>query len=149
MINMKLIFVSVLEWWKFNYRSKRSVAIWGFVRMNTSYLEIYGQPYSMQPCLLSYVTNFYHTVRGFSRDSLAMINLLSGRSRCDSSNGKESVAMQETWLWSLGWEDPLEEGMSAHSSILTWRIPWTVIGHGVAKSRTRLSDVHSQGTSHL
>ena len=33
--------------------------------------------------------------------------------------------MQETWIQSLGWEDPLEKGMAAHSSILTWRIPWT------------------------
>ena len=34
-------------------------------------------------------------------------------------------AMQETWVWSLGWEDPLEEGMAALSSTLAWRIPWT------------------------
>ena len=32
--------------------------------------------------------------------------------------------MQETWVQSLGWEDPLDEGMAAHSSILAWRIPW-------------------------
>ena len=32
-------------------------------------------------------------------------------------------AMQETWVQSLGWEDPLEEGMATHSSILAWRIP--------------------------
>ena len=33
--------------------------------------------------------------------------------------------MQETWVWSLGWEDPLERGMATHSSVLAWRIPWT------------------------
>ena len=33
--------------------------------------------------------------------------------------------MQETWAQALGQEDPLEEGMAAHSSILAWRIPWT------------------------
>ena len=33
--------------------------------------------------------------------------------------------MQETRVWSLGWKDPLEEGMAAHSSTLAWRIPWT------------------------
>ena len=33
--------------------------------------------------------------------------------------------MQETWIWSLGWEDPLEKEMETHSSILAWRIPWT------------------------
>ena len=34
-------------------------------------------------------------------------------------------AMQETWVRFLGWEVPLEEGMTTHSSILAWRIPWT------------------------
>ena len=34
-------------------------------------------------------------------------------------------AMRETWVQALGREDPLEEGMETHSSILTWRIPWT------------------------
>ena len=38
---------------------------------------------------------------------------------------KNVPAMQETWVRSLDWEDPLEEGMATHSSILTWRIPWT------------------------
>ena len=37
---------------------------------------------------------------------------------------KNLPAMQETWLWSLGQEDPLEKGMATHSSILAWRIPW-------------------------
>ena len=41
------------------------------------------------------------------------------------SDGKNPPAMQETWDRSLGWEDPLEEDMSIHSSILAWRIPWT------------------------
>ena len=34
--------------------------------------------------------------------------------------------MQETWVQSLGWEDPLEKGKATHSSILAWRIPWIV-----------------------
>ena len=38
---------------------------------------------------------------------------------------KNLPAMQETQFRSLGWEDPLEEGMATHSSILAWRIPWT------------------------
>jgi len=32
---------------------------------------------------------------------------------------------QKTWVQSLGWEDPLKEGMATHSSLLAWRIPWT------------------------
>ena len=37
---------------------------------------------------------------------------------------KNVPVMQETWVWSLGQEDPMEKGMATHSSILTWRIPW-------------------------
>ena len=53
--------------------------------------------------------------------------------------------MQETWVQSLGWEDPLEEGIAACSNILAWRIPmdrgtWWAIVHEVAKSQTQLSD---------
>ena len=52
---------------------------------------------------------------------------------------------QETWVRSLGWEDPLEEGIATHSSILAWRIPmdrgaWWVPVHGVTKNLARLSD---------
>ena len=51
-------------------------------------------------------------------------------------------------VWSLGWEDPLEEGMAAHSSILAWRIPWkrSLVGYSPQghvdsqKSQTQLSD---------
>ena len=38
---------------------------------------------------------------------------------------KNPPAMWETWVQSLGWEDPLEKGKATHSSILAWRIPWT------------------------
>ena len=39
---------------------------------------------------------------------------------------KNPPAMWETWVRSLGWEDPLEKGMATHSSILAWRTPWSV-----------------------
>ena len=39
---------------------------------------------------------------------------------------KNPLARRETWVRSLGWEDPLEKGKAPHSSILAWRIPWTV-----------------------
>ena len=42
---------------------------------------------------------------------------------------KNSSAMRETWVQSLGWENPLEKGKATHSSILACRIPWTVWGH--------------------
>ena len=56
---------------------------------------------------------------------------------------KNLPAIQETWVRSLGWEDPLEKGKTTHSGILTWRIPWTeepgrLTVHGVAKSQIGL-----------
>ena len=60
---------------------------------------------------------------------------------------KNVPAMQETWIQSLGQEDPLEKGMATHSSIPAWRIPrdreaWWAIAHGVAKSWIQLSRSH-------
>ena len=54
---------------------------------------------------------------------------------------KNPPAMQETWVQSLGWEDPLEEGMATHSNILAWRVrmgggTWWATVHGVANSWT-------------
>ena len=54
------------------------------------------------------------------------------------------LAMQEIWVQSLGWEDPLEEEMATHSTILAWRIPWTeetsrLQSMGSQKSRIELS----------
>ena len=43
---------------------------------------------------------------------------------------KNLPAMWQTWVQSLGWEDPLEKGKATHSSILAWRIPWTVWSTG-------------------
>ena len=65
---------------------------------------------------------------------------------------KNLPAVQETWVQSLGWEDPLEEGMATHSSILAWRIPvdrgaWWATVHRVAKSCTRLSDQAQNSTT--
>ena len=50
---------------------------------------------------------------------------------------KRLPAMQETWVQSLGWEDPLEKEMATHSSILAWRIPWT-------EEPTRLQSIGTQ-----
>ena len=43
---------------------------------------------------------------------------------------KNPPAMQETWVQTLGWEDPLVKGKATHSSILPWRIPWTAQSTG-------------------
>ena len=57
---------------------------------------------------------------------------------------KNPPSMRETWVRSLGWEDPLEEGMATHSSILAHRGAWWATVHGVAESDTteRLSAAH-------
>ena len=56
---------------------------------------------------------------------------------------KNLPAVQETWVWSLGWEDLLEKGMVTHSSILARKIPWTEepqgLHSGIAKNPTGLS----------
>ena len=67
---------------------------------------------------------------------------------------KNLPAMQETWIPSLGWGDPLEKGMATHSSVITWRIPmdrralWAAV-HGVTESDTteRLSTAHIRSNS--
>ena len=64
---------------------------------------------------------------------------------------KNPSAIQETWkmqVRSLGQDDPLQEGMAPHSSILVWRIPWTeepggLLAMGLAKSQTQLKRLHS------
>ena len=57
---------------------------------------------------------------------------------------KNLLEMQETQVRSLCWEDPLEKGMTTHSSILAWRIPWTEeldsLQSMVSKSQTQLSN---------
>ena len=65
---------------------------------------------------------------------------------------KNPATMRETWFWSLGWEDSLEEGMATYASILSWRIPmdrgaWRAPVRGVTKSWTQLSDFHTHTTS--
>ena len=57
---------------------------------------------------------------------------------------KDPPARRETWVWSLGWEDPVEEGMATHSSVLAWRIPvdrgvWWATVHGVTNWVTKHS----------
>ena len=62
---------------------------------------------------------------------------------------KNPPAMWETWVQSLGWEDPLEEGMATHSSVLAWKIPtdrraWQAAVHGVGHDSAA---EHTQQTS--
>ena len=61
------------------------------------------------------------------------------------------AAMRETWVGSLGQEDPLEKGMATHSNIPPWRVPWIERAwrakvHGVAEDQTRLTEI---GRAHV
>ena len=53
--------------------------------------------------------------------------------------------MQETWVWSLGQEDPLEKGKAAHSGNLAWRIPWAVYSMGLQRVGNNWATFHFQG----
>ena len=58
----------------------------------------------------------------FKTNNVKMINIWAS---VVAQMVKDPHAMWETWVWSLGWEDPLEKGITTHSTVLAWRIPWT------------------------
>ena len=62
---------------------------------------------------------------------------------------KNLLALQETWVWSLAWEDPLEKGMATHSSILAGRIPWTEEPVGYSPWGHKESDTTEKLTLHF
>ena len=57
---------------------------------------------------------------------------------------KNPPIMWETWVRFLDWEDPLEEGMATHSSILAWRIPWTEEPGGLQSMQSKESDTNER-----
>ena len=79
----------------------------------------------------------------FQKQEIGRIHLPNhiGRWSLVAQAVKNPLAMQEAWVWSLCWEDALEEGMDTHSSFLAWRVPmdrgawWTMV-HGRTESRT-------------
>ena len=86
------------------------------------------------------------------REMALKLWLRSFRASLVAQMGKGLLAMQETWVRPLGWEDLLEKEIATHSGILAWRIPWTEDPsgpqstgsqrgvHGVAERRTRLGN---------
>ena len=57
---------------------------------------------------------------------MAVVNIAAMNIQLPMQLSQQSLtAVQETWVQSLGWEDPLEKEMATHSNILVWRIPWT------------------------
>ena len=84
---------------------------------------------SVLTCLtLFLVFNCYSETSAFSGGSDMNSSPTTYQSRASlvAQLVKNLPAMQETWVRSLGWKDPLEKGMATHSSILAWRIAWTL-----------------------
>ena len=114
--------------------------VWPMVRNRISPLNVwrwslthrlgYSQPVWMYPLLfsISNTTDFLNICCSYGVSLMAQLV-------------KNLPAMQETWVRSLGWEEPLEKRMATHSSILAWKIPYCIV-HGVTNSRTQLSDFH-------
>ena len=67
--------------------------------------------------------------------STYLLFLIIARASLVAQLVKSPPAMWETWGQSLSWEDPLEKGKATHSSILAWRIPWTVQSLGSQRVR--------------
>ena len=65
---------------------------------------------------------------------------------------KRLPAVRETWVWSVGWEDPLEKGMATHASTLAWAIPWVEEPGRLQsmgfKESGMMEQLHSQFQSH-
>ena len=78
-------------------------------------------------------------------EALWLTLLANKRASLVTQMTKNPPVMGETWVLSLGREDPLDEGMATHSSITAWRVPWTQEPGGVTKSQTWLKQL---GTAH-
>ena len=90
-----------------------------------------------QPCFYGWSRAFLLLILKSDRHIKEVYNLASLMAQMV----KRLSAVQETWVWSLGWENPLEKEMATHSSTLAWKIPWT-------EEPGRLQSVGSQGVRH-
>ena len=77
----------------------------------------------------------------YERNSSRGINAIAPGASPVAQTVKNPPAMQDTWVQSLGWEDPLEKGKATHSSTPAWRTPWAEVPGG-------LQSVGSQGVRH-
>ena len=107
-----------------------------------------SRPHGLQPTRLLHPWDFPGKNTGVGCHCLLLTSLLCPckfRASLVGQTVENLPAIWETWVRSLGWEDPLEEGLATHSSILARRIPldrgaqWATV-HGVTKSQTWLSD---------
>ena len=106
--------------------------LWTARRPNQSILKEINPEYSLKGLVLKLKLQYfgYLMLRANSLEETLMAWLV-----------KNPPAMWETWVRPLGWEDPLEKKMAAHSSILSWKIPWM-------EEASRLESVGSQRVEH-
>ena len=106
--------------------------------------------------LLCHLRSFFSIIfKNTSSDSFNQGHELVQSEDLEAQMVKNPPATRETWVWSLGQEDPLEKGMATHSGILAWRIlawripwreAWQATVHGVAKGQIRLSRDNKRST---
>ena len=129
------------EWNKFlSHANSTKCSFFGL----SLYYNILYQIYPQIVVVFASVAHGSWRMLGNSKILIFMLNLYV--CRCASLGAqmvKNLPTMRETWVWSLGWEDPLEEGMATHSSILAWRIPMDggarrASVHRVAKSQIQV-----------
>ena len=111
--------------------------VWNFLVSILEVISLLG-PLHLQEEEEIYLTSFLKQWWNAHHVKLTSLSVLA-------QTVKNPPAMRETWVWFLGWEDPLEEGLATHSSIFAWRSTmdrgaWRAPVHGVSKSWTRLSN---------
>ena len=116
----------VSSWWLSDwYSATSSRVISEFVRNVGCQAPL--QTYQIKICILTRSPSVSHDHESLKSAGVQAeyYLLLYGPNGIMAQMIKSLPAIQETWVQSLGWEDPLEEGMAIHSSILAWEIPWT------------------------
>ena len=88
------------------------------------FLQIPFLPHIPSLCVKS-ILKYVFTTTIFNEACLQSLKTHTTWASLVSQMVRNLPAMKEIWVWSLDWEDTLEKGMAAHSSILAWRIPWT------------------------
>ena len=124
-VHWVLIFLKKMVWKRLPNMSKSVSRVWLFVSLWTV-TSVHG---ILQARILEWIAS--PSSRGSSRPRAVCLTVSPNLKFLHfywvfpgGSESKESPAMGENWVQSLGWEDPLEKGMGTHSSILIWRIPW-------------------------
>ena len=104
---------------------KKSLNICICQNTNTKYIDISDGLLNYKKVYINYIVLFFkRTIGNLCVCVCVLPQRLSTKKKKKKKNPPAVQESQKTWVLSLGWEDPLEEGMVTHCNILTWRIPW-------------------------